>query len=345
MKQLISVLVIGLAVLGCKQKAEVQSSSNESPESIRVAIKIVESQETDGVLYFSGQIEPILTVPLSFKLPAAIANIYVSEGDRVNKGDVLAELDKTMYQSTYNAALAMEKQAEDAYGRLKTVYDNGSLPEIKWEEIKSKLEQANSTAQIAQQNVDNCRILAPISGIVGARNIEVGSNATPGITAFKLISIDEIYARVSVPENEINNIKKGQIAQITLPAIKGKVFEGTVEKVGVVANTISKTYEVKLRINNKNREIKPGMVCNIGLPLNTGPAGILVPVQSVMTDANAVNYVFVVDKENQRVSRRNILTSKFVGNQLFITSGLKPGEWIVVNGVQKLSNNSKVSFN
>ncbi len=345
MKKQILILAIGLLVLSCSQKEQTENAKG-SQEAV-VPVKVLEArlQSNQFLLNYSGLSEPALTIPLSFQLPGKVAHIYVDEGSQVRKGQVLAELDKTSVQSSYDAALAMQKQAQDAYNRLKTVYDKGSLPEIKWEDVKAKLEQANSSANIAKEALNNCTITAPENGVISIRNIEEGANVMPGISAFKLISVNDIQVRISVPDTEINKIQKGQTATVCFSALTGQEYKAVVDKVGVAANQISKTFEVKLKITNQDLPLRPGMVCEIEMPVEGNEPGLLVPMQSVMKDGQHGNYLFVVDKQSNRAKWRAIKTSGIINNQLCITSGLHPGEWFVVEGQHKLSDNSMIKFN
>ena len=90
-------------------------------------------------------------------------------GDRVAKGQLIATVDPFSMQSSYDAAKASLAQAEDAYRRMKELYDKGSLPEIKWVEVQSKLQQAKSMEEVARKNLDDCKLYAPFSGIISER--------------------------------------------------------------------------------------------------------------------------------------------------------------------------------
>lgn len=345
MKQVILTFIIGVLLLSCQQKESAQTNQHKPDDRILVKIQQIKQQQNHVILNYSGVTEPTLTVPLSFQVPGKVAKINFDEGDVVKKGQVIASLDKISYESTYQGALATKAQAQDAYDRLKIVHDKGSLPEIKWHEIQAKLKQASSSAEVAKKNLENCDITSPISGMIGSRSIEVGETATPNITALKVISTKDLYVRVSVADNEINRIQKSQKAEISFSALGGKTVEGTVDKIGVVANTISKTFEVKIKIPNANTEIKPGMTCDINIPLETTSPKLLVPIQSVMQDARNQHYVFVVNKQDQTARRQLVQTSGIINNQLCITSGLKPGDFLVIEGQHKLTDQSKVKFN
>ena len=343
MKKLVFTLIIGLTLFSCNYSDTSKQSSTQQ-NAICVKVLNVNNENVGITLNYFGIIEPGKNIPLSFQFPGIVDKVYVNEGDFVNKGQILAQLDKTSVQSSYNAALAAQQQTQDAYNRLKTVYDNGSLPEIKWEEIKSKLEQANSAAKIARQNLDHCTITAPISGIIGNRNIEEGATATPGITVLSVFSIQSVYARVSVPEDEINRIKKGQNVQIDIPALNNVSVNGKVERVSLIANTISKTYEVKIIVGNLETEIKPGMVCNVDIPINSSDHTILLPLQSVLKDENGKTYVYVVDNSSKTSKRRYIQISGLINNEIGVTSGLTANDIIVTDGQHKLSDNTPIQI-
>ena len=345
MNRMISLLLAGILLGSCSGKKGTSGEATEKTDAgIRVLIDQVEPGSTNLSLNYSGLIEPVIDVPLSFQLPGTISRIMVDEGDPVRKGMVLAEIDKASWQSTFNAAVAMQNQAQDAYDRMKKVYDNGSLPDIKWEEVKSKLEQANSAAQIAKRNLENCQIKSPINGIVGSRSIEVGASATPGLTCFRIFSATELYARVSAPGNEINKIAKGQQAFISIPGLSESSYTGEADKVAASANTITKTFEVKFKLLNPGNDLKPGMICNVEVPVHSAGSRVLVPIQSVMKDATGESYLFLVDKERKKARKQPVKTGGIVNNKLSVTSGLNPGDWYVVDGQQKLADNDFISF-
>jgi len=339
-------LILGLTVVilisGCGEEKSTGNKISDSKKSIKVKTIIVEEPTQNIILGYSGIIVPTLAIPLSFQLPGSLNKIYVDEGDHVRKGQTLAELDKTSFQNIFLAAQAMQNQAKDAYDRLKTVHDKGSLPEIQWEEIKSKLEQANSSAQIAKQNLDNCSIIASTQGIIGSRNAEVGSTIIPGNPIFKLVIIDEVFVRVSVPENEINRIKKGQIVRIQIPAIGNDSYSGQVEKIGVMANPISKTYEIKIRVKNTNLKIKSGMVSNVEIIIQDPNSKITIPYQAVIKNGDDHNYVFKVNSKTNTVEKKIVEVGELSNNMIQIISGVSVGDILVVEGQHKLADNYTV---
>ncbi len=253
-------------------------------------------------------------------------------------------LNNTSFKNAYQGTLATQKQAQDAYDRLKTVHDKGSLPEIRWQDVKTKLEQAKSANQIAFVPVANGTLRAPSDGFIGMRNLDIGETSIPWDPVFNLVSINEVYVRVSVPENEINKIKKEQLANITIPAIGSQIFNGKTAKIGVVANPISKTYDIKILIPNPKMEIKPGMACDVTIKMDSKDDIITIPYQSITKDEDGQNYVFVVDPDSNIASKKKVQLGSFVNNKIEIISGISKGDLIIIDGKQKITDQQKVTF-
>lgn len=341
-------IVIGLITItlmgSCRSERKSQDDYASHDKLVKVETAIAQKEKDSDVFNYSGLITPLITTHLSFQIPGTIDNIFVEEGDFVRKGQVLAELDKSTLESSYKAAKATQLQALDAYDRLKTVYEKGSLPEIQWEEVKSKLEQGNAAEQIAKNNLDNCCLKAPKNGVIGTRNIEVGSSAIPGINAFDLVTINDVYVRISVPENEINKLKKGMEASIVIPATGQAIYKGKVERIGVVANQISKTYEVNIRVSNPELVIKPGMVCDVNIAVRKGQSKIEIPSQAVFKETGNKNYVFLIDNKSGIAKKQEVEVGEYANNNLQILAGIQTGDVVVVSGQHKLTDDMEVAY-
>ena len=312
---------------------------------IKVKTTLVQSVKNDYNLGYSGTIEASQVIPLSFKTVGTVDKILVEVGDGVRKGQLLAKLDDSDLQNIYNTMLAKYQQAEDAYNRLKQVYDEGSLPEIKWVEMKSNYDQAKSALDLSKNNLDKCKLLAPVDGIVGRRNIEPGqSSVSLTMAPIELVKIETVFVKISVPENEINKIRRGQKAAITVSALDDKTYEGTVTNVSPVAELMSRTYTAKISVNNEDHELKPGMVCDVRIGYETDTKMLVVPAKAVSKDSAGKTYVFVVASDNKTVKKQLITVGLYHGSGIEVIDGLTEGQTIVCEGGEKLSDNSIITL-
>lgn len=331
-----------LVLAGCQTKSGKQEFVEKA---IPVTTVKVTSQVEVANFRYSGTVEAFQTVPLTFETPGTVEKVFVEAGDEVKKGQLLASLDKSNPQSMYNITLAKYQQAKDAYDRLKTVYEKGSLPEIKWVEMETNLQQAQSSLEISKNNLDKCNMYAPANGVVGRRNIEPGmSSITLGSAPFELVDIKQVYVKISVPENEIGKITKGMKAHFLVSALNNKTYEGEVAVISPVADLISRTYEVKVKVVNAEMLLKPGMVCDVIITVSNDSDMVLVPYKSVTVDEQNQSFVYVVDAVNHRVKKQLVTTGQFYGSNLEILSGLTTGQTIVNEGKEKLSDQSLITL-
>jgi len=258
----IIVISLALCLAGCGNRQATEQTAKIIPVKV---MNIGLSDHLSGRNYV-GTVEEILAVSLGFSGMGTVERVLVSEGERVRKGQLLAVLNSGTMQNAYDVAKSTLNQAQDAYDRLKPLHEKGSITDIKWVEVETGLEQAKAMEAIAKKNVEDCNLYAPMNGVISKRSVENGANVMPGLSAFKIVSIDEVYINVPVPENEIGSIKTGQAATITVPALGNGEYHGAVNKIGVEGNSISRTYDIKIKIGNPKLEMMPAFASISVLP-------------------------------------------------------------------------------
>jgi len=335
--------LLSLVTLTSCQKQD-KKHNDSSIRTTKVEIEVVKPSNKYTILKYSGSIEAEKTIPLTFQTTGTVDDIYVNVGDFVKKGDLLAVADKQNMQNAYDVAVAQYEQAVDARNRLKTVYDSNGLPEIKWVEIESKVKQAKAAMNISKKNLENCRLTAPTEGFIGRRELEVGMSVMQIQAPFELVKIGKVYAVISVPEDEINLFRKEQKASITVGALNNAVFIGKVENIGVLANGISRTYTVRIIIENMDNLIKPGMVCEVDITNIQNKQQILIPISSIKKTSSKDAFVFVIDTNTKRALKRYIEIGGIVNNRLTVLSGLYSGDMIITTGIHKISDNTLVRY-
>lgn len=339
-KNLLAIFFIGIAfsVWGCSG-----NSGNQNNATINVQIEKVKPADASQELAYSGTIEESETIPLSFSSVGTVSKVYVSEGAFVKKGELLAALDNTTYQNTYAMMQAAEQQAEDAYNRLTPMHKNGNLPDVKYVEVETGLQKARASAAIAKKNLDDCNLYATTEGYIGKRSIEPGMTTMPNIASITIVKISKVFARVSVAENEIAQIHKGQKVNLTIGALGSASHSGVVEEIGVVADPIAHSYKIKIGIVNKDLSIKPGMICSATIESPGAFRGVVVPGRAVMIDEAGKNFVYVVSSQNKAI-RKYIVTGELLNSGIEVLDGLQMNDAVVVEGQHKLVDNAFVQI-
>lgn len=340
MKKTILYQLIGLALFfsACSSK-----SNNPDQKDSTIYVKTYKTglQKNVADKKYIGVIEEEMSASISFSVMGNIEKIYVAEGQKVKKGELLAELNAYSLKNAHNAALATLKQAEDAMKRLQSLYDKKSLPEIQYIEMQTNLEKARSAEAIALKNLKDSRLTAPFPGIVGSTQAEVGENILPNQSVLTLLRIDQVKVKISVPEKEINSIDIGQSASIQVSAANGAFFSGIVNKKGIVAAPISHTYPLRITVDNSDNVLLPGMVCDVFINNNEEENIILLPNQCILKDGNGKTFVWkIVDGHTQK---QIIETGRQKTGGVEVLDGLDVNDEIVSDGYQKVSNGQKVT--
>jgi len=339
-----SILIISTAALAtlcltnCNEKQIIEQTAKIIPVKV---MNIGFSDNSNGRNYV-GTVEESSAVSLSFTGMGTVERVLASEGERVRKGQLLAVLDGSTAQHAYDVAKSTLHQAQDAYNRLKPLHEKGSITDIKFIEVESGLDKAKAMEVISKKSLEDCKLYAPIDGVIAKRSVEEGVNVMPGLSAFKLVSIKDVYIKVPIPENEIGSVNLGQSASITVPALDNREHKGAVDKKGIEANPVSRTYTVKIKIANPKSELMPGMVCKVYLEQSCKTENIVIPNRTVQISPDNRQYVWVAEENTAK--RRFITVGSLSDYGIIVEDGLSEGDRLIVEGYQKISEGMKLDI-
>ena len=326
-----------LLAVGCTEKKE---QPTKAP--MRVATEIVSANAAANHLSYVGIVEEREATAVSFTSMGVVKMLLVSEGQRVSKGQPLAKQDSEQARNMLVAASAQMRQANDALERYKMLHDAGSLPEIQWVEVQSKVEQAKAQLEIAQKNLDDCQLVAPVSGIIGKVMVKAGETAMPSQAVVSILDISSVKVKVSIPEAEIAAIDGHTASTIKVDAI-GSTFEGGRIEKGVVADALTHTYDIRINVANSERKLLPGMVASVEfVATQSQQTGLTLPVTAVQRKADGSLFVWTIGNDST-AHRTTVSIGETMGNRVAV-EGLSEGERIVTEGYQKLSEGTRVVF-
>ncbi|MDE1193363.1 MAG: efflux RND transporter periplasmic adaptor subunit [Arachidicoccus sp.] len=328
------------------------SNNDEKPIAqlpVEVNVLTIGSNNTSSSsqINYSSTIEADKTIDISPLISGTILSIPVEIGQYVQKGQLIATIDETIYRSQYNAQMAQVNLAKETYDRMLTVYNKGSIAEIRMLNAKADYEQASATAKATYQNIARCKIYAPQSGFVGKKNVEAGATASPGVALVQLYDVNTVSANVPVPENEINKYKKGFDAFVNVPAINNRTFEGKVDKISVTPSAGAPIYTVQIKVNNTEHLLKPGMTCNVLFNASNNKKYdssniVIVPVEAVQVDEQKQNFIFLADPSIKKAVRKNVEVGDLYETGISIKSGLKSGDQLIISGFHKITDGSSI---
>jgi len=159
-----------------------------------------------------------------------------------------------------------------------------------------------------------------------------------------LVKIDKVFVKVSIPENEISKIKTGNRAKLSVKALNDEQFEGLITEIGVIANPLSHTYDIKIAISNPQEKLMPGMVCAVTILSNTSTVQVIIPSNVIQIDEENQKYVFIADANSNKVMKKFVEVGSPYNNGIIITKGLQIGDQLIVEGYQKINENSTIQI-
>ena len=313
----------------CGQKKE---QSEKAPT--RVKTQVVSPGLVDNAQTYVGIVEESEATAVSFTGMGVVKRMLVNEGQAVSRGQLIAEMDDTQARNLLTGAEAQMTQANDALERFKMLHDNGSLPEVQWVEIQSKVAQAKSQLEVAKKNLADCRLTAPVGGIIGKKLVGAGETALPSQAVVNILDISTVKVKVSVPEAEIGSIHVNTPTSIKVEAIDGSYQGGRIEK-GVEADALTHTYDIRINVANNGRKLLPGMVASVRF-VSEGSQAISSKMVPVTTGT--------VDQKKKTAHRNTVTIGQTQGNYVHVVDGLDMGDRIVTEGYQKLSEGTKVVY-
>lgn len=296
--------------------------------------KVVLSEST-RLMRLSGTLEAERTTTLSFSVPGTVEQVFVEEGQAVKRGQLIARVNARSYQDALSIAQSKASQAEDACRRLRPMADNKTIPEVKMVEVETGLQQARLSVSMAQKNVSDCVLVAPDSGVVARRSVEAGASVAPGLPVVAIVHTKTLLATAPVAEARVSQTKPGQAARVFVPALD-KWFDGRIRDVGVVADPLTRTYQVRVSLANPDGIMRVGMLAEVDLLETDRPLSGVVPPESIRVDEKGNPYVFVVLPTNT-IEQRAVKVTGYVGEGSAIQGGLSEGESVITSGTAMLA--------
>ena len=313
-------------------------------ETIAVVVEKVTPSSDYAQMPYVGVVEEESSTSVSFTGMAMLKSMTVNEGQAVRRGQLLAVIDETQARNTLATTKAALDQAKDAYDRMKLLHDSQSLPDIKWVEMESKVAQAQSAYDMAKKNLDDCRLYAPVSGVVGSKIMNVGETVLPTEPVLTILSIDRVKVRVAIPEREIASITPQMETIISVDALGDETFQGGRIEKGVSADPLTHTYDIRITVPNPGHKLLPGMVARVKMRHGENEKmkneGLALPVKAVQQSSDKQLFVWVV--KDGKAHRQSVTIGQMVGNRVVIESGLSEGDQVIVEGYQKVGEGTPV---
>lgn len=335
-------LAAPLAITGCgNAEATADSDNKEQIIAIPVEVATLERGDISSNYSTTAILEAKEEAFVVARASGIIEKIMVEEGDYVEKGQVLAQLEPQRYQLSLTKAKADLAGIEKELAKIQKVHKRNLVSDDTHDKLLSQFESAKAGLSLAELDLEETTIIAPISGFIAERNAKVG-NLTESFQRermFHIVQQRELYGIVHLPEKELSKVHKNQRAELTLAALNEQTVNAYVERISPVIDASTGTFKVTLRVPNENNRLKAGMFAQVNLNYDTHPNATLLPRNALLAIDDTVN-VFVV--RGGKAEKVAVMTGYQENGFVEILSGLQGDEKVVISGHHNLKDQAPV---
>lgn len=273
------------------------------------------------------------------RVPGEVVELFAEEGDRVEAGQLLAQLDGRRLRLEMLAARANLEQAQKEYARNEDLHARGLISAATFDNLKFDLEALQASYDLKMLDYNYSQIRAPIAGIVSAREIKPGESLEKNQVAFRITDTKELLAELQIPQSELSKFSAGNRAMVEVAAVRDTRFPATIRRISPTIDVRNGTFRATMRIGNESGELAPGMFGTFTIDYEKHANALLIPAAAVIDEDDSTT-VYVV--ANGEVVRRAVEVGIESAGQVEILGGVHEGEEIVVVGQSGLRDGSKV---
>jgi membrane fusion protein (multidrug efflux system) len=325
-------------LFGCSKDQASNAGFSMPPMPVETAL--VNKQNVSLNFDAVGTIEAVESITVVSEIDAAVVNLPFVEGSRVEKGDLIAQLDDSQLIAEVNRAEALYMQNQTTYKRIKAIVDQKAGTPQDLDDATASLKVAEANLSVARSRFIKTRIVAPFDGIVGTRKVSVGTFLRAGQAITELANLDQIRIEFSAPERFIAQLKKGAEVTVSTPVYPEYKVLGKIIAIEPVLNPETRTVQVVALVQNPGQKLHPGMSANVSVLLSERPDALTIPNEAVFA-AGDQSFVFVV-KPDSSVARVPITMGLQLPDVVEVVQGLEAGGEVVSAGHQKLFDGAKV---
>ena len=300
-----------------------------------VAVEQVFMREVPQMSTFTSTVQAYVKNNIAPQSGNRIKSIKVDVGDFVSKGQILAEMDQIQLQQ----AELQTQNKEVEYQRLKGLYEVGGLSKSDLEAI----ELSYKVSKTQYENLlENSILRSPVSGVITARNYDVGDMYAMSAPLFTVEQIVPVKLLVAISESDYSKVKKGDKVEVVADALTGKVFEGKVRKIYPTIDPATRTFTAEVVVNNPKRELRPGMFARVTVNFGVNNSVVIPDIAVVKQQGSGERFVYVLN-EDGTVTYQKVVLGRRIDAEYEVLEGLSDGAKVVTGGQIRLKDGIKVT--
>lgn len=303
-------------------------------------------EEFNHMLELQGSVTTKNLLVITPEYNGILTNVYVKEGQKVSKGQILAKIDDGGLGQQLAQMQIQADLAKTTFERQKRLWDQKIGSEIQYLQAKSNYESQAAAVNQMNQQIAKTTVRAPFSGTIDDVITEQGSVVAAGQSQLmRIVNLDDMYIETEVPERYIADITVGKKVEVEFPVL-GKTMDATVRQASNFINPANRTFKVEVAVPNKEKAIKPNLTARLKINDYSSEKALLVPQSIISENSEGAQYVYVVKNKNAQgegVANRVIIkTGKTQGDVIEVLEGIEDGTEIIQEGARSVRDGQTV---
>jgi len=310
-----------------------------------VSTLTVQLKEFQHYLELQGDVVTDQNVLVYPEMSGTLYRVYVEEGQRVSKGQLLASIDDGGLSSQLAQLKTQAELAKTTFERQKRLWEQNIGSEIQYLQAKTQFEAQQSAVKQLESQVGKSSIRAPFSGIVDNVIKDEGTVVSPGpgSEVFRIVNLSDMYIDVEVPESHLPNVTHGKEVEAYFPVL-GETIKTKVRQTGNFINPSNRSFIAEVPVPNKNGHIKPNLTAQVKINDYTNKNAILIPQSVVSENAEGEQYVYIIDaQDGELIAKKSIIKPGLTqGDYLEVLEGISAGSQVIVEGARSIRDGQTV---
>jgi membrane fusion protein (multidrug efflux system) len=314
-----------------------------------VTIKTLNDTVYNHYIELQGSVDTKQNITLMPEMSGILTHVYVKEGQRVTKGQVLARIDDGGMSQSIEQMKVQAQLAKTTFQRQERLWNQKIGSEIQYLQAKAGYESQQSAIKSMQQQLSKTLVTAPFSGVIDDVITERGNTVSLGATQIlRIVNLDDMYIEVEVPENYITSVRKGTQVDVEFPVL-GEIVKSIVRQTSYFINPANRSFKIEIPVDNIKGNIKPNLTARLKINDYSSAAAILIPLAVISENQNGDQYVMVASDLQEgglyktAITKRIVITTgKTSENMIEITSGLEEGDNVIVEGARSVKEGQQI---
>lgn len=335
------VVIMGARIMDKKARIDKakEAAMKKEVAAVRVITLTLKPQRLVDKIDLPAQVEPYEDVEVKAEVVGQVVEVLVEEGQRIEKGQVIIQLDDRDYRTQLARIEANYELAELNYNRTKALVEKKLAAPSKLDEIEAQLKDLTAQRNEAELALSRTSIKAPLSSLLNELKAKEGDYVGVGDPVAQILEIDPVKVTVGVPESDVDSIFDLKEADVIIEALGNRSVKGKKIFLSRQPRTLARLFELELRVPNPDGRILPGMFVRAKLVRQVFNRALAVPLYAIITQGDE-RFVFL--ENGGRAVKRKVTLGTLVGWQVHVTSGLQAGERVIVVGHRLLDEGQAV---